>query len=415
MREKLTNSVISTLKANRGKDGNLRPTHYTDGAGLDIVVMPNGTKRWESKTYRCGQRIRIGLGVWPEVSIKEARARHAELRAQARAGRDPRLPAQLSFGELFERWYQHGRAAWSDDHATQIRTHYQTYIAGKLGRVDVAAIQPQDVAAVFTGSLKAKRETARRVHSTISRTLRHGVATGVIASDPSRDISIYDILPPSHGKKHFAAVTEPAEMGWLMRDIWDYPHSPVVRVAMLLAAWTGRRTNEIVGARWEEINMKEATWIVPAGRMKRRTEHAVPLPRQAMELLRELQAAAGGSPWVLPSRRSKSGHLSDGAILSALRGMGWEVGQMTGHGFRTMFSTYANNVGDWNDKLPEAQLSHVDKNTVRGIYNRGEYLAKRRPLMQWYADELDRLRLGGVTDGAGGSKGAEGEAAGKEE
>ncbi|MCR5169737.1 MAG: tyrosine-type recombinase/integrase [Desulfovibrio sp.] len=392
-KERLTNSEIEALRPVRGEDGKLRPCMRADGNGLYIIAEPSGSKRWESRVFRCGKRIRIGLGVWPEVSIKEARKRHEENRKQARGGRDPRLSGDLSFGELHERWYQSMRPSWGDAHAAQRRSHYETYIAGKIGSLPAAKLEAQDIVRVVSQpALKGKRETARRVYQSIAGPLRFGLGTGAVQSDPSRDLEVQMILPPSHGKRHFAALTDRGEIGRFMRQVWNYPHSPIVRAALLMTVWTASRSQEILGAKWEEIDLESATWTVPAGRMKRRREHRVPLPRQAMDLLRELKAGSR-SAWVFPSARSASKHLSDGALLAAIRDLGWDKEQMTPHGCRAMFSTYANADGQWEADIIEAQLSHADRNQVRAAYNRTEFLARRRALMQWYADALDKLRL----------------------
>ncbi|MBQ4124423.1 MAG: site-specific integrase, partial [Desulfovibrio sp.] len=353
-----------------------------------------GSKRWESRVFRCGKRIRIGLGVWPEVSIKEARKRHEENRKQAGEGHDPRLSGEMSFGELHERWYQSMRPSWGDAHVAQRRAHYETYIAGKIGSLPAAWLEPQDIVRVVSQpSLKGKQETARRVFQSIAGPLKYGRGIGAVQSDPSRDLEVQMILQPSHGKRHFAAQTDHGEIGRFMQHVWNYPHSPVVRAALLMTVWTAGRSQEVLGAQWEEIDLESATWTVPAGRMKRRREHRVPLSRQALELLRELKDSSR-SAWGFPSARSASKHLSDGALLAAIRDLGWNKEQMTPHGCRAMFSTYANADGQWEADIIEAQLSHADKNSVRAAYNRSEFLERRRALMQWYADELDRLRLG---------------------
>ncbi len=382
--KRLTNSKVDALKP---KD---RKYLISDGERLFLMVMPSGTKRWVSKVAYQNHDIDIGLGLWPEVSIAEARRRHAENRAHARAGRDPRLPMLTSFKELAEKWLKLRAPSWTPDYAEQNRRLLELHLLPKLGRADPAKIGVQDVLRAVEPVCRDRGATGHKVLGIVSRVMRYGVVLGAVQADPCRDLR--GALPALRGQKHHAALEAPEEIGRLMLDVDVYGGSLTVRDALRFTAWTAGRAQEIVGARWDEIDMARAVWTVPASRMKKRRTHRVPLPRQCLAMLPELKARAGDSPFLFPSLTSATRHVSSNALLFALRRMDWSKESMTLHGFRGMFSTAANASGLWSGDLVEAQLSHEPDNAVRAAYNHTDYLDRRREMMQWWADELDRLQ-----------------------
>ncbi|MCR5257181.1 MAG: tyrosine-type recombinase/integrase [Desulfovibrio sp.] len=382
--KRLTNSKVDALKP-RGKK-----YLVSDGERLFLMVMPNGTKRWVSKIAFQGHDLVIGLGLWPEVSIAEARQRHAENRAHARAGRDPRLPMLMSFRDLAEKWLKLRAPGWTPDYAEQNRRLLELHLLPKLGRADPAKIGVQDVLRAVEPVCRDRGATGHKVLGIVSRVMRYGVVLGAVQADPCRDLR--GALPALRGQKHHATLEAPEEIGRLMLDIDAYGGSLTVRDALRFTAWTAGRAQEIVGARWDEIDMARAVWTVPAERMKKRRTHRVPLPRQCLAMLKELKVRAGDSPFLFPSLTSKTRHVSSNALLFALRRMDWSKESMTLHGFRGMFSTATNASGLWSGDLVEAQLSHEPDNAVRAAYNHTDYLDRRREMMQWYADWLDGLK-----------------------
>jgi integrase len=386
----LTNSAIKMLKP---RD---RKYMVADGERLFIMVMPltgaqtECTKRWVSRVRFQGRDLDIGLGLWPEVSIAEARKRHFENRANARAGRDPRMPTIMTFKELADKWLALRTPGWTPDYADQNRRQLELYLLPSLGKADPAKIGVQDVLRAIEPVCRDRGATGHKVLGIVSRIMRYGVVIGVVQTDPCRDLR--GALPVLRLQKHHAALQEPEEIGRLMLDIDAYGGSLVVRDALRFTAWTAGRAQEIVGARWDEIDMARAVWTVPAERMKKRRTHRVPLPRQCLAMLPELKARAGDSPFLFPSLTSATRHVSSNALLFALRRMDWDKSAMTLHGFRGMFSTAANASGLWSGDLVEAQLSHEPDNAVRAAYNHSDYLDRRREMMQWWADELDRLQ-----------------------
>jgi len=226
--------------------------------------------------------------------------------------------------------------------------------------------------------------TAKKVKSHISQIMRYGIACGHVFSNPARDLG-WALIP--HKSKPRAAITDPKQIGRLMRDIQAF-RSKKRRIALQLAALTIVRPGELCQAEWEEIEMDTAVWRVPAGKMKMKRPHIVPLPRQALDVLRELHALTGKGRWLFPSRWDKTRHMGGGVLNTALRRIGYSSEVMTAHGFRAMAATLLSEQG-WASETIERQLAHVDRNQVRAAYQRSELLIDRRKMLQAWADFLD--------------------------
>jgi integrase len=242
-------------------------------------------------------------------------------------------------------------------------------------------------------------ETAHRIHQVYGQVFRYAIATGRAQRDPSADLR--GALPPVQ-EKHHAALTDPKQVGALMRSINGYQGSFVVRCAMRLASLAFVRPGELRRAEWSEFDLDGGTWRIPAARMKMPTEHLVPLSRQAAEILRELHPLTGAGRYVFPGARTAGRPMSENAITAALRRMGYERTQMTAHGFRTLASTLLNEMG-WPADAIERQLAHAERDGVRDAYNRAEYLAERRRMMQAWADYLNALANEGSVASFGAS------------
>ncbi len=239
-----------------------------------------------------GRDLDICLGEWPEVGLEEARRRHEENPRLAREGRDPRLPTEMRFRNLWADWLKTRTPHWSGIHAFQVRRLGNLYNLPAFGPADPDKISPADVRNAFLPLFESKYSVAVKVLYDFSQAMWHGVAIGVCATDPSRDIR--GTFPKDkHGVRLRAAVTEPTDIGRLVRLCRAYPGTTEVRHGLLHALWTGARPQEVVGVRWTEVDREQAVWTVPAARMKRRVEHAVPLPRQCMDMLRSMKEGAG--------------------------------------------------------------------------------------------------------------------------
>jgi len=234
-------------------------------------------------------------------------------------------------------------------------------------------------------------ESAHRIKTICSQVFRYCIATGILHSDPARDLK--GALTPSV-PKHMATITDPVEVGGLMRSIANYKGTVVTRAALKLAALTFVRPGELRHAEWDEFDLERKLWIIPAPKMKGKEKHIVPLSRQAMEVITELKPKTGAGRYVFPSPCTASRPMSENAVLSALRRMGYAKEEIVGHGFRSMASTLLRELG-WRSEVVEMQLAHKDPNAVRAAYNHAEHIAERTDMVQAWADYLDNLRDGG--------------------
>ncbi|HEX6999658.1 MAG TPA: integrase arm-type DNA-binding domain-containing protein [Gammaproteobacteria bacterium] len=396
----LTDKAVKALKPRE------IPYKKADEKGLYIIVRPDGAKWWRFKYYFAGKERLLSLGVYPDVSLARAREKRDEARRLVAAGIDPsakrqaekqaaRLAAADTFKAVAEEWLAHGcppnkGRPPSDETIAQLRHRLKTYVYPYHGSTPIKDISTQ----VLHGTLKrivhrGTRETALRVRSVTSRVFRYAVASGRAERDPAADLK--DALPVAV-TTHFAAVTRAEEIGPLMRAIHGYQGQPTVVTALKLLPLLFVRPGELRNAEWPEFDLDGATWVIPAGRMKMGREHIVPLSRQALALLEELRPFTGRGRLVFPGLRSKEKPLSENTLNAALRNLGYTSEQMTAHGFRSMASTQLNELGFEPDVI-EAQLAHMGKDKVRAIYNRADYLQKRRKMMQAWADYLDGLRL----------------------
>jgi integrase len=267
-----------------------------------------------------------------------------------------------------------------------------------MGNKPIKKISPPEILTCLKRiEARGTRETAHRVYQNICWVFRHAAATGRLLHDPS--VSLKGTLQPTN-EKHLASITDPKQLGELLRAIDAYAGSHTVRTALRLAPLVFVRPTELRAAEWSEINLSIQEWLIPAHRMKMRVPHIVPLSTQAVALLRDIQPATGNGKYVFPSPRSRSRPLSNVALLAALRRMGYEQGTLTVHGFRSTASTLLNEQG-FNRDWIERQLAHAERNNVRAAYNYAEYLPQRKMMMQEWADFLEELRNARTTSDAG--------------
>ncbi|HUY18681.1 MAG TPA: integrase arm-type DNA-binding domain-containing protein [Candidatus Binataceae bacterium] len=394
----LTDSAIRQAKPST------KPCKLFDGAGLYLLIAPIGGKWWRLK-YRFGGREKLlSLGTYPETSLKLAREKRDSARKLIAAGVDPSVERRAAKVALVQResgsleavareWFEKFSANWAPTHANTIIRRMERDVFPWLGRRPVGEITAAELlTALRRVESRGALETAHRVHQICGQVFRYAIATGRAQRDPSGDLR--GALPPVK-ETHHSALTEPKQVGALMRSINGYQGSFVVRCALRLAPLVFVRPGELRKAEWSEFDLDGATWRIPAARMKMRTEHIVPLSRQAVEVLREVMPLTGAGRYVFPNARTASRPLSENAVLAALRRMGYRTDEMTGHGFRTIASTLLNELG-WPRDAIERQLAHAERDGVRDAYNRAEYLAERRRMMQAWVDYLDGLASGGA-------------------
>ncbi|KUO54552.1 MAG: integrase [Sphingomonadales bacterium BRH_c3] len=385
-----------------------RPYKMGDSHGLFLLVQPSGGKLWRLKYRIHGREKKVALGIYPEVGLAEARNRMREAREQLAHGLDParekqraKLRAQLEANNTFsaiakeycEKRKRDGARAWAP--ATARRCEYLiSLLSGSIGKLPITDIDPIDVLeAVRRIERQGKHESARRTMQLAGAVFRYGVATARLRSDPTRDLRGALIVPTV---THYGAIIDPDRVGELLRAINGYEGQPITRLAMQLAPHVFVRPGELRHAEWQEFDLEEALWTIPAGKTKMRKDHRVPLSRQAIAILEETYALTGPKGYVFPSIRTRNRPMSDNTINAGLRRLGYSTDEMTAHGFRAMASTLLNECGKWHPDAIERALAHGDADKVRAAYHRGAHWDERVEMMQWWSDYLVQLRDGGA-------------------
>jgi integrase len=330
----------------------------------------------------------VRQGVDPSSARQAKRveiATQRELAALAEAGIAP--PG--SFEAVAREWFAKNKPTWAASHSDKIIRRLERDVFPWIGARQVADIQPTDLLAVLKRvEQRGALETTHRVQQNCGQVFRYAVATGRASSDPSRDLRG---ALPAWRPEHYPTITDPREVGQLLRDIDSHKGGLITKIALQLTPLLFVRPGELRRAEWSEIDLEAAEWRIPAAKMKGRTMHIVPLARQAVALLRELHPMTGGRNWVFPGNRTNGEPMSENTVNAALRRLGYDRAMLTAHGFRGMASTMLHERG-WPSDVIERQLSHVERNAVKAAYNHAEHLPKRREMMQAWADYLDSLR-----------------------
>jgi integrase len=390
-----------TVIAARNAKPRERSYKLAAGSGLYLEVLPTGARYWRLKYRYGGKEKRLALGVFPEVSLAAARSDADKARALLRDCHDPgakrkaaKLAQRVASGNTFEavgrEWLakqSHMAPATFEKAAWTLETHAFPW----LGVRPIAAITPPELLAVLRRvESRGKLETAQRLQQRCGQVFRYAIATGLAERDPSADLRGALATPK---KQHRAALTDATKIGGLLRAIDGYSGNFVTLCALKLTPLVFLRPGEVRSAEWSEFDFDREEWRIPAHKMKMRSEHIVPLSRQALAILRELQPLTGSRQYVFPSLRTPKACMSEGTVNAALRRMGYTGSEMTAHGFRAMASTRLNELG-WKPDVIERQLAHMERNKVRAAYNRAQHLDERRKMMQAWADYLDGLRTG---------------------
>jgi len=373
----------------------------TDGEGMYLEVSPAGGKLWRLKYRFEGKEKRLSFGAYPEVSIKDARAKREQARKLLADGIDPgehkkaqKLAglekAANSFEVVAREWLERRKSVWSPSHAIRIVHRLERDIFPWLGKKAIADIKaPELLQTIRRIESRGIVETAHRALSECGQVFRYAVATGRAERDPSGDLR--GALPPVKGT-HFAAVTDPEELAGILRAMDSYRGTAVVASALRLAPLVFVRPGELRTALWEDFDLDSGEWRYRVS--KTNTDHIVPLCHQALSILKDLQPLTGSGRYVFPSARTNSRPMSDNAVLSALRRADIPKEQMTGHGFRAAARTILDEVLGFRPDIIEHQLAHAVKDPNGRAYNRTAHLAERKKMMQAWADYLDELKDG---------------------
>lgn len=379
----------------------------TDGQGLYLEVMPSGAKYWQFQYRYNNKRPRICFGVYPEISLLDAREERHKARETLRQGLDPAIERKrakqnraIEIANTFElvarEWHTNNLATWSPGHAKDILLRFERDVFPMIGNVPLTDLKAPDILVVIRKiEARGALELASRALQNIGRVFRYAIATGRGETDPSYRLS--EALLPQK-TTHYAAFDhkELPSFVFALRSNRARLHLHT-QYATDLMMLTFVRTSELIKATWDEFDLEAAEWHIPAARMKMERDHIVPLAKQVVAKLRYLQGLSAGRPYVLPHYSRSDRHISNNTILKALERMGYK-GRMTGHGFRALaMSTIKEKLG-YRHEVVDRQLAHVPANKVDRAYDRAEFLDERRVMMQDYADYIDECAMKGMQD-----------------
>lgn len=393
---KLTDVAVRKAKAKA------KPYKMADGGGLFLLVQPNGAKYWRLKYRYAGKEKLLALGVYPDTPIVKARGDRDEARKLLANGGDPgavkqtqkkqaKVAAANSFELIARELHALKTPMWSKSHALDWIRGLEREIFPVMGDRPIAEIEAPDVLdAIRAIEGRGAHEISARTLQRVNAVCAYAIATGRARNNPAA--AIKGALAPQPKVKHFAALTE-KELPEFLRAVAEYPAYPLTKAATRLLMLTFVRTGEVRGAKWCEFDFDAGLWVIPAERMKAREPHTVPLSRQALKALKELYPLTGQGEHLFPGRNREGSIISENTVLKVIERLGYK-GRMTGHGFRSIASTYLNGVGMIRPDVIEAQLAHAEGNATRAAYNRADYMEYRKAMMQFWADTLDAMQAG---------------------
>ncbi|HBT1975942.1 tyrosine-type recombinase/integrase [Klebsiella quasipneumoniae] len=369
-----------------------------DSAGLYLEVVPSGSRYWRMKYRFNGKEKRMAFGVYPAVSLAQARAVRNEAKKKLAEGIDPsfakkeeKLVRDVQLNNTFQavalEWHGTKVNRWSEGYASDIIEAFNKDIFPYIGQQPVNEIKPLVLLNVLRRmESRGATEKAKKVRQRCSEVFRYAIVTGRAEYNPAADLTS---AMSGHESKHYPFLTV-EELPDFFKALAGYTGSPLVVLAARLLILTGVRTGELRGAFWSEFDLEKAVWEIPAERMKMKRPHLVPLSTQALEIIQQLKVMSGQYPLVFPGRNDPRKTMSEASINQVFKRIGY-TGKVTGHGFRHTMSTILHEEG-FNMAWIETQLAHVEKNAIRGTYNHALYFEGRREMMQWYADYTSTLR-----------------------
>ena len=362
-----------------------------DGQGLSLLIEPNGSKSWRFRYRFAGKPKMISLGVYPTITLADARSRRDDARKLVAEGKNPsearkeqkialQTESESAFEKIATEWHQMKSAKWSEGYASDIMEAFQNDIFPYVGTRPIGEIKPLELLNVLRKIEKrGALEKMRKVRQRCSEVFRYAIATGRAEFNPAADLSsALDV----HQSNHFPFL-KADEIPDFLRALDGYTGSRLVLIATKLLMITGVRTIELRAALWSEFDLDNGIWEIPAERMKMRRSHLVPLSVQALDLLNELKIMTGNYRYVFPGRNDPNKPMSEASINQLIKRIGYG-GKVTGHGFRHMMSTILHE-NNYDSKWIELQLAHVDKNSIRGTYNHAQYISQRRIMLDFYS------------------------------
>ncbi|HFK5742696.1 TPA: tyrosine-type recombinase/integrase [Enterobacter asburiae] len=374
-----------------------KPYKLADGGGLYLLVNPNGARYWRLKYRVAGKEKLLALGVYPDVTLADARAKRDEAKRGIAGGIDPNeakreekiareANVRNTFQEIACEWHSSKLYKWSEGYASDIMEAFNKDVFPYIGKKPIAEIKPLELLNVLRRMEgRGATEKAKKVRQRCGEVFRYAIVTGRAEYNPAPDLSS---AMQGHESKHYPFLNT-SELPTFFEALSGYSGSMLVVLAARLLIITGLRTGELRGAMWQEIDADAAVWEIPAERMKMRRPHIVPLSLQAQAIIMRIREMTGRYPYIFPGRNDPRKTMSEASINQVFKRIGY-AGRVTGHGFRHTMSTILHEQG-YNTAWIETQLAHVDKNSIRGTYNHAQYLDGRREMLQWYADYMDAL------------------------
>lgn len=372
----------------------------SDGGGLYLLVKTNGGKYWRLKYRIDGKEKLLAIGIYPTVTLADARRKRDDAKRLLADGIDPnqqrkeqkqasKIDSVNTFKNIALEWYEGRKDRWSVGYRDDMMDAFEKDVFPYIGNRPIAEIKPMELLEVL--SIMEKRgatEKLKKVRQRCGEVWKYAIITGRAEYNPAPDLASAFV---PHKREHYAHLSV-SELPEFLSSIDKYMGSQIVRVALRVLILTGVRPGELRKAEWSEINFDTGVWEIPSEKMKMRRPHIVPLSEQVIDLLKQIHPISGSYQYIFPSRTDYRKHISDMALNTMIRCMGYS-GRATGHGFRHTMSTILHEQG-YNTAWIETQLAHVDKNSIRGTYNHAQYIDGRREMLQWYADYMDALENG---------------------
>ena len=368
-----------------------------DGGGLYLEVTAKGSRYWRMKYRFGGKEKRLAFGVFPTVTLAEAREMRNQAKKVLAAGGDPgevkkeeKAIQKLSTGNTFEaiarEWHKSKADRWSLRYRDEIIDTFEKDIFPYIGKRPIAEIKPLELLETLRRMEKrGALEKMRKVRQRCGEVYRYAIITGRAEYNPAPDLATA-LTPPK--KQHFPFLTA-EELPYFLKDLAGYTGSIITKTATKIILLTAVRTQELRFARWQDIDLEKGIWEIPAEVMKMKRPHVVPLSKQVIELFNSLKPLSGHYELVFIGRNDHRKPISKESVNQVIELLGYK-GRLTGHGFRHTMSTILHEKG-YNSAWIETQLAHIDKNAIRGTYNHAQYMDGRRELMQWYSDYMDEL------------------------
>jgi len=404
---KLTSKVLDHAKPEA------KTKRLSDGGGLYLEITPNGSKYWRLAYRFAGKQKTLALGVYPQVKAPEARKKAREAKDHLTVGRDPGLIKKIakgavspenSFQAIANEWIEKFKHMWTESHYKNIAGRLQRDLFPWIGNRPIGEITAPELLMVLRKiEVRGHLESAHRASTNAGQVFMYAIATGRAERNPAADLK--GAIPPPI-VKHMSTILDPDQVGELMRAIERYHGSPITKYALQLAAHLFLRSGELRHAEWSEVDFEMAEWRIPAARMKARKRdkeanpagyHLVPLSTQVIAMLRDLQALTGQGKLLFPGLRSTTRPMSDATLTNALRRMGYSQEELHVHGFRAMARTLIRQELGFNEEPIERQLGHAVKGPLGAAYNRADFVAERKRMMQAWADYLEQLAAGATS------------------